>query len=362
MIASATDYRFVDFANGDMPTGNFDGSIMPLRQGNMKNPLKAEDIAFLHECVQDKMGAFSGVSFEWPVPSLYTEGIVMTPTKNISANQMTGIRNRLSTALSRGISNYGVGFLATPFTEYSNMFAQEFGSSPHSQFLSFLNTDHGLSMAPSSAQGDFAVGARVMRAPVASLFADAQNLTMPVFRWSTGFIDENLESVLVEGGTTPWANTGLGWILTNANPDQPNSNGAAWRYVKSSLDPLELASVPNDFLESADLYMAYTAYNSVWYTEDYVEDHDLDYRNIWYYACGLIKLNPSYATRTTSNNRIRFLTTSLQSKLLIDRIVSDCQWELYHVGNSDVSRQNVSVNTNSDLFLVGTPNGRTKWW
>lgn len=370
MISSAADYRFVDFQSGDLPTERFNGKIMPLRQngggsGSPEDMLKAEDIAFLHECVQDKIGAFSGISAEFPVPSSYTKTTTLVPTKKIIGTQMQGIHQRLASALARGIGNYGVGFLETPFTEYSNRFPQERGDNPFGQFIGFLNTVHGLATVPSSSQSDFARGAKVELAPVESLFTDARNLVMPMFRWLTPFIDENLESTLAEGSRLPSQNSGLGWMMVN-DTLSPSLSGGAWRLVKRSSDALELASVPTDFLESADLWLAYCAYNGIWYDPGYVEDQHMSSINTWYYACGLIKLNASggtgYAIRTISNNRIRFLTTAIQSKQLVDRIISDCGWEVHHVGSLNVVRQMISVRAAGDIFIVGTPNGRTKWW
>lgn len=55
MITSASDYKFVDFAQGDMPHANFDGDIMPVRQALMQNILRAEDIAFLAEAAKERL-------------------------------------------------------------------------------------------------------------------------------------------------------------------------------------------------------------------------------------------------------------------------------------------------------------------
>ena len=193
MISSAADYRFVDFQRGDLPTEQFNGKIMPLRQdggGGSDFPeemLKAEDIAFLAECVRDKAGAFAGLKVLDVDVGFSPQKFV--PTKRLSSSQMLNLRSYLANQLSVGFPVSSVGYLKQAMTEIAayDISANLDSEGKMNNMLAAVASTCGGIWTPTTAAADFERGARVLSAPVAAMFDDAKHLIIPAVRKRFGF-------------------------------------------------------------------------------------------------------------------------------------------------------------------------------
>lgn len=104
MVYSTSDYWFIDWANGTLPTKNINGEIMPLRTGKegtlqYKNCLRAVDISFLIEAIIES-SLIAGVpislgdhncNVSMAVPNLacYYRSVIRYPQRSVFFNDIT---------------------------------------------------------------------------------------------------------------------------------------------------------------------------------------------------------------------------------------------------------------------------------
>ena len=359
MITSAADYRFVDFANGDLPTDRFDGWIMP-RRSDQQSPypvemLKAEDIAFLVECVRDKSGAFKGLTFtsydeyqsEGYVP-IWTNPGSVSLTKSISSSQMRGIRNYTTNQLGRGFPHNGLGFLSTPLSEiYSFQLAPGFD---------FIGRAHA-AIAPqfegiwpaTSQAADFAAGQPVLAAPVEAIFDDAKNLVRPVgtTQFGEAFVSRShLYFATLEGSPPSGMRPYFGYRMTHYNTTTP------WA-VRGYFNTCEVVKISRDFLSSANIWLLYVAENRTDSLPDDSTPSSDEFR------AGLIRLS-DYLTPARTATEFHWAITPTDGLRLYNRILSDCGWT--EASTSDATMQEIYPLYSCSIIVEGTPNGRTQWW
>ena len=361
MIDSAADYDFVDFANGDLPTGNFDGNIMPLRDANAaQDILKAEDIAFLVESTRDKAGALSSITF----PSLglgpYSQDIPdqVELTKKISSSQMLNIRSYLEKQLDRGL-RYGLhGFLSASLVEASPMLTWENNfASKIETIMSSLDTTYGGHWNVTSAAANFAVGAKVARAPVRSLFEDIKNLEIPAWwnRFGGSFLGQNDMEAVYSAGSGVYDPGNLGHHLNWNGP--ADTNYVIDVYANRTAAPT-MASVPDTYLSDAHLWLVYQA------TNIYIINSDTPAKFLC--AAGIIDMEVNAGSRSGfvykvhNNGAFTWRVLPWQTLNLTQKIASDCGWTLYD--QTTAIYQGLTPTFDCALLIVGTPNGRTRWW
>ncbi len=354
MITSAAEYDFVDFANGDLPTANFSGAIMPLRSN--PNILAAEDIAFLAECVRDKAGAFKGLTVvDETVTTGNTPGL-FTPTRNISSSQMLSLRSFLAGELARGFptSDSSRGYLAQSSMTEVAAYGKDGSMYPAPKvaaLLAEMATDYGGTWAPTTTEAQFAVGARVLASPVAAMFDDAKHLVIPAF---THNLDRYIYQCHFEqtgGAGSPSLPWGYGWRMYGTTNDSMSYQG--WLRVPDDGSVATLASVPDDYLADAHLWLVYGAYNLI-----------IDENNTYTYstAAGLVDMEANrLCVKTHADGAITWQHTALESTNLINRVISDCGWERKTL-SSTWYEQMIYPLFSSAIVLVGTPTDRTKWW
>lgn len=357
MISNAADYRFVDFANGDLPTDRFDGWIMP-RRSDPQSPypvemLKAEDIAFLVECVRDKAGAFKGLTFtsydEYQpggYAPLWANLGSVSLTKSISSSQMRGIRNFTTNQLGRGFPHSGWGFLSTPLSEiYSFQLAPGFD---------FIGRAHA-AIAPqfegtwpaTSQAADFAAGQPVLAAPVEAIFDDAKNLVRPVgtTRFGEVFVGpSHLYLAATEGSAPAGTDLFFGYEMTTSNP-----TWAARGYVRTC----EVVKVSRDFLSSANIWLLYVARNNIVGKPGGAIPSSTEYR------AGLVRLS-DYLTPAHTAAEFHWAITPTDGLRLYNRILTDCGWT--ECSTQAAAYQEIFPCFDCEIIIEGTPNGRTQWW
>lgn len=357
MITSAAQYAFVDFANGDLPTAGFDGWIMP-RRSDQQSPypvemLKAEDIAFLVECVRDKVGAFKGLTFtsydeyqpEGHVP-IWTNPSSVSLTKLISASQMRSIRNYTTNQLGRGFPHNGWGFLRTPLSEvYSFQLAPGFDLVDGAHAV-IAPQFEGIWPATSQA-ADFDAGQPVLAAPVGAVFDDAKNLVRPVGTTQFGgmFVGpSHLYLAATEGSVPAGTDPFFGYKTAYS--------GSRWA-ARGYINPCEVVKVSRDFLSSANVWLLYLAR----YWVDALPDGSIP--SSFEYRAGLIRLS-DYLTPAHTATEFHWAITPTDGLRLYNRILADCGWTEYSA--QAVSYQGILPCFGSEIIIEGTPNGRTQWW
>lgn len=365
MITQPSDYKFVDFANGSMYTGGFNGNILPLRQDGERNIVKAEDIAFLHECIADKIGAFEGLSTENSFNPRV--GPRLTPKGTISSEQILGIRERLNDELTReptsGITYLGGSwFLSTPFEELKN----QMSDTDHSRFDEFANyvTTHYVGhWTSSTSESDFKPNAPVALTPVELLFSDAKNLKYPIYAGVFIYLTRHRGWYKVDGTIQGGALQNLGWtlVLPFALEDEgvPFDTNSYCGYTQLS-DTYDIASVPDTCLDDVELWMVYSVRNEV--TRRYATQQGHESRVSVYFANGLINLTAhNLVTKVHANKRFYLSMSSDQSRSLTDKIANDCGIKLHRIEKGDITYQYLFAPSAYNFFLVGK-NTRTKWW
>ena len=359
MITDATDYAFVDFANGDLPTNNFDGWIMPRRSGPQSpypvGMLKAEDVAFLAECVRDKVGAYKGLiypSYDF-VPGGYkpydTDPGKVTPTKSISSNQMRNIRNYVTTQIGRGLPDGGIGFLRAPLSDVANH--QIPNSTTIQGFIDSawppIVAQFGGTWTATSQASDFAAGQPVLAAPVEAIFDDAKNLVRPVYTLWAGEppVTSSHFYLTATEGSVPSGMAGFFGYRANAS-------GTPWA-VKGNFSPSEIIKFPKDFLSSAKVWLLYVARCRVDSRLGGSIPSSLEHR------AGLLCLS-DYMTITLSSTDFDWWLMPDRATMLYNKILNDCGWTEYTT--SEVAYQEILPLYCTATIAEGTPNGRTQWW
>lgn len=357
MISSAADYRFVDFANGDLPTDRFDGWIMP-RRSDQQSPypvemLKAEDIAFLVECVRDKSGAFRGLTF----PSYndfapyWADTGAVALTKSIRSDQMRSIRNYTTTQLGKGFPAYGQGFLSTPLSEVSSF---QLASG-----FDFLNRAHAIvapqfagTWAATSQAADFAAEQPVRTAPIEAIFDDAKNLVRPVGTVQFGeefATDSHFYLTAVEGSVPSW------WTeLFFGYKMYRHSAGSSSNYaIRGNFNPSVILRFSREFLSSANVWLLYVA------KHDIATDQSGPLPVSPEFKAGLIRLS-DYLHFAQSATEYSWAILPDRGLALYNRILSDCGWT--EASTSDARAQEIYPLYSCSIIVEGTPNGRTQWW
>lgn len=405
MISSAAEYRFVDFAGGTLPTGRFSGGIMPLRPQTTQTPgvltkdaLAAEDVAFLAECVRDKVYAFEN-SGTPPDPNgggygATTSGAInprhkVKLEKRISSSQMTDtIRKFIVDCMTGGKINTkeDVGFLRYPFTETSNIISLDSddyaaGTFPIPDLSANSTTCLAVESAfygtwtPTTTVADFAVGAPVAAAPVAALFDDAKNLVVPVMgkRNSGDFLPYASFYADVVYGSLPQYEPLSADLLYKSITDASSGPYAYYTQVRNGLVESEItvARVSDEFLDNVELWCIYLAFNHLY--GDWAKPRGPygTTSNRWLYKSGLIKLD-DYLTKSHIQGVNgapgefvwRFVRPNA-AKTLTQKVATDCGFTLLspsEIGEGQWGRQYFYPFGDSILLFVGTPNGRTRWW
>ena len=371
MITNPDDYAFVDFSGG-LPTGRFGGDIMPLRRAKCL-PM-AEDVAFLAECVRDKLGAFRGIT-QNGVPIDDADPGGFTPTWKFRASQMESLRTTLSYALSGanfhryepdGRSRFvGVGLLGQQPLPSGNTFLEQAERESSDETLEACMRDvlyprYGLNASPSISR--FARGDVPLESWVLHMYDDAKKLTRPVI-----MVENRLESILtVSRGSTdrppsPTQSGLLGWSMVN-NPGVLQYEGHV-EWTTPNGQTQTIAVIPDSFISGADAWLVYDAYNSVFWRDGggntirrrtgMIRLADIEDSRLIFYHSDQLGAHFLYAFNSPTGG----------ARALFERIVRELGWTLYDLDNRDgVWQQNLTVTFSSRFIITGTPNGRTKWW
>lgn len=366
MISSAADYRFVDFASGDLPTDRFDGNIMPLRSGDAQGMLKAEDIAFLVECVRDKADAFKNLAFpsDGYTPDRTTPEPVV-PTKTLSGSQMRSIRSYLGECLRRGNGDpiEGVYFLKSPLEERTRIETSEHlyislpGGGPTMQTI---KSAHIGAWPETTSVTDFERGAKVAKTPVLHLFSDAANLVAPAYFLYFGheFFDTSTETIgkyYSSGSIVTQDYYRFGYFVDVWGVGSSRAFLRFTSRVKDGVTPI-VAQVDDDYIADARLWLVYSALNSYIPREGYGK---------FYASTGMICLDRGsgsevYVSREHQDGKFVWKMNGFTSVYLMNRIIRDCGWVRY--SEDEVNNQWILPLYDSWLIVEATPNGRTKWW
>lgn len=358
MITQPSDYEFVDFANGTMYTGGFDGNILPLRQNGERNIIKGEDIAFLAECVRDKKGAFNGGKIlDGNLPSFAQKFV---PTCNLSSSQMLSLRSFMADELSAGFpTTRSIGYLArfpAEIAAFNKSDSDIDATTKFNNLVAYVASTRGGTWSPTTYESDFEVGDKLASAPVAAMFEDAKHLDKPVTLSYTS-TDYMQKCSWVQTGGNPVSRPGTllcGWEMYNDANNPTTLYYQGWHCIPSG-STVTLAEVPDDFLSDAQLWLAYGAY---------LYEEDMSGNQYLSSAAGLISMDTGgrgLCTKTHRNRKITWSQQTISSTRLIDRIISDCGWTRRTLGSS-YYMQSIQVMDPSALILVGVPNDRTKWW
>lgn len=360
MIDTAADYAFVDFESGDastfpplpLPTDHIDGHPMPLRDADAQyDVLKAEDVAFLVECVRDKSGAFKGLTFDGYndyKPS--TDPGVVALTARIKGRQMQDIRGYLTRQLQRGVPSLtGNGFLSKPFEEIQELDHFDTRYPDSRTYLPQIDSEFGGRWSATSQEADFASGAPVLRPPVRAMFDDAKNLVRPVYVTPFGgaFVDEtkHMQWTVLEGTPPSHVMPFFGYECR----DRDSSQWAA----RGDFLPTTVARVPRRFLASATVWLLYGA-------ADWLETRSDSGRAVLESHVGFIRLSDYLHQSVSDQDEFVWIMTPTGGLALLNRIVSDAGWRFY--STSEAYYQQLTPLWNSVLLIEGVPNGRTKWW
>ena len=373
MIANATDYRFVDFQNGDLPSGNFNGGVMPLRPATTqtqgvftKGALNAEDIAFLHEGIRDKVGAMMGATIHGTQYDLFVHpGTARSPrgrisagnpaalplTKSISSSQLVDLCYYLNSAAASG--DTGVRFLDTSLVEIPINWSG--ARSPAATNLPAIVTG----VSPLKADmANFAVGKPVAMQPIVDLFDDMKLFTKPIWFAGSGvdFFGYHLPTscfTVVGSGqndTKPAVQSNLSYMMQSSSDPDYTSNDYVWRNI---LNTTEILAIPLEFIKDPiKLWMRFGVLHQLIGPSGFT----------WEGFTGMID-----ATRFFSpldNNGMRhYAITPNDSVALMQYIERLCGLTEYSPSPSGPYRwQFINATYLNDFIVEFTPNGRTKWW
>ena len=376
MITNPNDYAFVDFSGG-LPTGRFcaDG-IMPLRRAKCL-PM-AQDVAFLAECVRDKLGAFRGIT-QNGVPIGDTDPGKFTPTWKFQASQMENLRTTLSYALSganfhkrepAGANSFvGVGLLGQqlpPGNDFLDQPERETSDDGLDDFMrDVLYPRYGLNDSPSI--GSFKRGDVPLESWVLHMYDDAKKLMRPVI-----IIENSLESILAVdkgehvGPISPVDGV-LGWSMVDRPGVQQYDGYIEWTTPNDDAAQT-IAVIPDAFISGADAWLVYDAYNSVSWKGG---------GNTIRRRTGIINLAGAAQDLFFAHSDqlgayvLNAVHGARGDRALFEEIVGDLGWTLYHLSKDEdgvlknddgVLEQYVNITYSSRFIIAGTPNGRTQWW
>ena len=378
MIASAADYHFVDFQNGDLPSDRINGNVMPLRTpGASVEPqemLKAEDIAFLYEGMRDKIGAMMGAkkngtdvetsvypgSASQPRGHSYGPGPVAIPlTKKISSSQMQDLCYYIEHSAESGTT--GVRFVTTPLSAVATSWQATDGSLPTRTHITQVTNG----VTPTLDRTDFAVGKPVAVAPLydaqngTGLFNDMKLFDKPIWFAGTVIAGIPLSSFVVTGGGAypqDKYQTIYYGMNSSDNPDHTEND----YYVHNVPGVAEVLSIPLAYVKDPiKLWMRYGAYNSYTVTDP---SSPSGARNVHDARTGMMEVT-SFFTSLDQNGMRHYATTPTGSMNLKSAIESLYGWTEYAPDPSGQYRdQIVNVTFFDDFIVEFTPNGRTKWW
>lgn len=218
MITSASDYIFVDFAQGDMPHANFDGDIMPVRQGSLQNILKAEDIAFLAEAAKERL-------YIWNDAQYMTSGYTVDPARLDTISDPETLAVPTWRFLNEQVwkvcydlrdANWDTyhaqrhfGYLKTPFEEHIDSSISL--SDAQEQWVDSHFVDYHDIVDYQTIHHDLA------KSPLLELFENVRSMTKPVF--SSYF--NNIGWSMADVSTNYLTYTPTSWTDTSISVSQP---------------------------------------------------------------------------------------------------------------------------------------------
>lgn len=373
MISQASEYRFVDFTQAEhLPTGNFDGLVMPLRtghQGDDQDILKAEDVAFLYEGIRDKVGAMYGATvysesasaemYLHPgTASIPRRGRSSTPTavplvRQIKAKQMSDLCHYYYGAAEAGVS--GVCFRQEPLAAVPKYWESE-TAVPATRDFPPVATGVG---PLASNELDFYSGAAVTKAPVLALFEDMKLFTHPV--WC---VPSSLSWAVLGSGNYEVSGHGIlpspaNQIMYRMDHDpMPSSVDYSYDAVNLPKAGIELISIPLDFVSPASVkvWMRFGAYNTVLRAPPggHWEGGTAG-------RTGMIDITAYLVSADTGGFR-KFATHPGLARQMMRYIESLYGWSEEPRAGGDYLYQELSVTYGSDFFVEFAPSGRTKWW
>ena len=369
IISRPSDYDFIDWNSGDMPTGFIDGGIMPLRAAARKNDLRGVDIAFLAEYLAESMHAFEGATYSNASGSTISWRDVNRPgtvypmelTRILSAYQMQSyIWDRLSTALGYGTpyNNIGsstrrkYGFWTAGTTVNQRFVTARSSSMSLSEFADAIDgmATRGCYATPSTARADFNSGHGVVMSDIASLFEDCKKLAYPVvyanpYTSATGLVSMFSRDELTYESTGPrdepyhTANTPFRvqayWYSDTRNYSQILDLPNVTR---------DIIRVPMKRLGSVHVYLLYSHAYMQWSGGSSSTVHD----------DGIMDLEP-YLTQTVDSDNIKHygVTPSLMRSLA---------YAMLNRKAPTPTTTNEYETLDGAPVLLGTLSDRLKWW
>lgn len=373
MIDSADEYEFVSFPGGGgphQPVDRIDGHPMPLRSGDDVKLPKAEDVAFLWECVADKTNAFfRAASYldNREFSAVYGHGVdgALTIRRfdwQFSSEQMTEIRNALVKFLGQGCSQlFAPGFLRT--ADLQKVVLYNGTVSPRrdikrNEMLSAIDQRFGGSWAPTTDADSFKRGAKVEAEPVQHLFDDAKLLAFPChwLPWTTSL------------GVTSWpiVITGHEEGKPNPNPGVDNQGGGIWfmdrtgwfdnvcGYFRPEVSAPLSVLVPTTFIEpsSLELWALVGAYNRRWFF-----DAPWKVDEMW---C-LVNMT-SYFDRSPVSRGYLYRLAPGSAVQFCEAVAQTAGWTKYSLDTAPegLARQMMYLMSCDLLLKASVP--RTKWW
>ena len=352
MITQPSQYYFVNFANGDMKTGDFGGDVMPLRQGFARNTIKGEDAAFLTEVAKERLYAWNGAQYTTsgdnsPVAA-HLETVAATetlavPTCRIRRQQMYNITYDLENAnwASYGAQDY-FGYLATPFEEHIDTSISL--SDAQSQWVNSHFVDYH-DLVKYQAFAD-----RIAKDPVLDLFSDIRSMAKPVFsRYANSMSYAMLD---ISSGYNVYTPTG--WTDQVTTVSQPYwyaerspylGHESEVRYIYPQTQGVLYYPRGNDVRTLVDMTSG-----QLWYFLT------MDYNHVNTAGCAMIQIPCTIVTGARSFYARVDAATFLQQFLRVGRglgVVS---------GNNFASGVNRIDINNFRAFFVADLTDHTQWW
>lgn len=351
VIANIADYDWVDFANGTLPTGNFNGGIMPLV--NPPYALKAEDKAFLWEALCERWMAFKGSTLDGvDRSSIFGSPIIRYLDKRLVGSEMDYTRGKLAVELGKGVPPVGNGYLnslSITETVYETDYDGRDWSNKLIAYIDDFRTAHGGTWNPTTPANSFVTGAKVESAPILSMYSDLENLEYPVF--SYGFNPES--TFVLRNGTSPVVSTtslNIGYQMYSASGD------GYWLWLPNADTggSNTLMTCPTKYVKNPNLWMLYRALNMT------TANGNTTYK----YGYGLVSLSAHFGLRGGGASDWYVVKHSGTCRTFVNDIATALGWTLYPYDNQvGVTDQIVTIDHGSQMFLVGEiADGRTKWW
>lgn len=355
MITQPSEYEFVDFASGDMPTGNFNGQVMPLRLGAAQDTLKAEDVAFLQEAYAERRAAWYGVEYRDSYGSLVTyhgDMPSIVPTRRILGRQMGAIySDALSLASSAGgIRGYWQG---TSFgTRYGGV--ADLNTAAASWINPYLIRDDGATIRQAIPAGSFSPGAKVAKAPIVELYNFLTDFARPVF-------GDPVHKCLIDTRSyNTYAATG-GWT------DTPVLINNHWGFERNQYDKTQSMYVyPQTqgvlFIPQSGRHLDYTN-TELWYLL-YIsgyKDSSLAPR-LYFEEYAFVDMPHSVEIGTNNRKYVKVGGDSVNGRDFLLKFISIMQsFGIDYLSADDPYVQVVDMQVVGALFIAGL-DSHTKWW